>query len=139
MNTNYYQILGVEPNVSEEIIWKKFNKIDEDLDPNDEDDLKKIAKIYESYVVLSDSETKWRYDRYLFLEITQHFRFSIDVENYLQKVSNELKEKYEKEEKMWKKFIERKKGNVKELREENKKLTKELEEIREKKKWELTQ
>jgi curved DNA-binding protein len=65
---DYYKILGLAKNASEEEIKKAFRKLARklhpDLNPNDKDAHKKFQEINEANEVLSDPEKRKKYDKY---------------------------------------------------------------------------
>lgn len=65
---DYYKILGVDKNASEEDIKKAYRKLARkyhpDLNPNDQDAHKKFQQINEANEVLSDPEKRKKYDQY---------------------------------------------------------------------------
>lgn len=65
---DYYKILGVEKNASEEDIKKAYRKLARkyhpDLNPNDKDAHKRFQEINEANEVLSDPEKRKKYDQY---------------------------------------------------------------------------
>src|SRR6266487_6671735 len=65
---DYYEILGVNKNASEEEIKKAYRKLARkyhpDLNPNDKEANKKFQQINEANEVLSDSEKRKKYDQY---------------------------------------------------------------------------
>jgi curved DNA-binding protein len=65
---DYYKILGVEKNASDEDIRKAYRKLARkyhpDLNPNDTDANKKFQQINEANEVLSDPEKRKKYDQY---------------------------------------------------------------------------
>src|SRR5882724_9351533 len=65
---DYYKILGVDKNASEEDIKKTYRKLARklhpDLNPNDKDAHKKFQQINEANEVLSDPEKRKKYDQY---------------------------------------------------------------------------
>src|ERR1700692_3510331 len=65
---DYYKILGLDKNASEEDIRKAYRKLARkyhpDLNPNDKEANKKFQEINEANEVLSDSEKRKKYDQY---------------------------------------------------------------------------
>lgn len=65
---DYYKILGVDKNASEEDIKKAYRKqarkLHPDLNPNDKEAHKKFQQINEANEVLSDPEKRKKYDKY---------------------------------------------------------------------------
>ncbi len=65
---DYYEILGVNKNASEEEIKKAYRKLARkyhpDLNPNDKEANKKFQQINEANEVLSDPEKRKKYDQY---------------------------------------------------------------------------
>src|SRR3954462_3668316 len=65
---DYYKILGVEKNASEEDIKKAYRKmarkLHPDLNPNDKEAHKKFQQVNEANEVLSDPEKRKKYDKY---------------------------------------------------------------------------
>lgn len=65
---DYYNILGLEKNASEEEIKKAYRKLARkfhpDLNPNDKEAHKKFQQINEANEVLSDPEKRKKYDQY---------------------------------------------------------------------------
>jgi curved DNA-binding protein len=65
---DYYKILGIEKNASEEDIKKAYRKLARklhpDLNPNDKDAHKKFQQVNEANEVLSDAEKRKKYDAY---------------------------------------------------------------------------
>ncbi len=65
---DYYQILGVDKNASDEDIKKAYRKLARklhpDLNPNDKEANKKFQQINEANEVLSDPEKRKKYDKY---------------------------------------------------------------------------
>lgn len=66
-NTEYYNILGIKTDASEEEIRKAYRKLTKkyhpDLHPNDKEVNEKYKKINEAYTVLSDKEKRQKYDQ----------------------------------------------------------------------------
>ncbi|BAL80819.1 molecular chaperone DnaJ [Caldisericum exile] len=67
-NKDYYEILGVSRNASQEEIKKKYRelvmKYHPDLHKDDPEAAKKMAEINEAYEVLSDPEKRAQYDKF---------------------------------------------------------------------------
>jgi len=65
---DYYKILGIEKNASEEEIKKAYRKLARkqhpDLNPNDKEAHKKFQQLNEANEVLSDPEKRKKYDQY---------------------------------------------------------------------------
>src|SRR5919206_4227082 len=65
---DYYQVLGVDKDASEEDIKKAYRKLARkhhpDLNPNDKEAHKKFQQINEANEVLSDPEKRKKYDQY---------------------------------------------------------------------------
>ena len=65
---NYYQILGLSPHATESEIRRAYRKLARknhpDVNPNDKDAEDLFKKINEAYQILSDSNTRSKYDRY---------------------------------------------------------------------------
>src|SRR6478736_2674182 len=65
---DYYKILEVDKNASEEVIKKAYRKLARkyhpDLNPNDKEANKKFQQINEANEVLSDPEKRKKYDQY---------------------------------------------------------------------------
>src|SRR5882724_5323732 len=65
---DYYKILGVDKNASQEDIKKAYRKLARklhpDLNPNDKEAHKKFQQINEANEVLNDPEKRKKYDQY---------------------------------------------------------------------------
>lgn len=65
---DYYKVLGVDKNASENDIKKAYRKLARklhpDLNPNDKEANKKFQQINEANEVLSDPEKRQKYDKY---------------------------------------------------------------------------
>src|SRR5579871_3667886 len=65
---DYYKILGINKNASEEEIKKAYRKLARkhhpDLNPNDKEANKKFQQINEANEVLSDPDKRKKYDQY---------------------------------------------------------------------------
>src|SRR4030095_11074252 len=65
---DYYKVLGLDRNASQEDIKKAYRKLARkyhpDLNPNDKDAHKKFQQINEANEVLSDPEKRKKYDQY---------------------------------------------------------------------------
>src|SRR4051795_5077364 len=65
---DYYKILGLEKNATEEDIKKAYRKLARkyhpDLNPNNKEANKKFQEINEANEVLSDAEKRKKYDKY---------------------------------------------------------------------------
>src|SRR3954462_2623728 len=65
---DYYRVLGVNKNASEEEIKKAYRKLARkyhpDLNPNDKEANRKFQQINEANEVLSDPEKRKKYDQY---------------------------------------------------------------------------
>jgi len=64
MNKDYYQILGVSRDASEEEIKRAYRKLAHKYHPDKGGDEKKFKEINEAYQVLSDKEKRAQYDRF---------------------------------------------------------------------------
>lgn len=77
MSKDYYEILGIERNASEEEIKKSYRKLavkwHPDKNPtNKEESEKKFKEISEAYTILSDTEKRNIYDKYGEKGVQQH-------------------------------------------------------------------
>src|ERR1700761_3040037 len=65
---DYYQVLGIDKNASQEEIKKAYRKLARkhhpDLNPNDKEAHKKFQQLNEANEVLSDPEKRKKYDQY---------------------------------------------------------------------------
>src|SRR5204863_6959704 len=65
---DYYKVLGVHNNATQEDIKKAYRKLARklhpDLNPNDKEAHKKFQQVNEANEVLSDSEKRKKYDQY---------------------------------------------------------------------------
>jgi len=65
---DYYKILGVDKNATQEVIKKAYRKaarkLHPDLNPNDKEANKKFQQVNEANEVLSDPEKRKKYDKY---------------------------------------------------------------------------
>ena len=65
---DYYKILGVAKNASDEEIKKAYRKLARklhpDLNPDDKDAVKKFQQLNEAHEVLSDPDKRKKYDKY---------------------------------------------------------------------------
>src|SRR5215813_6041966 len=65
---DYYKVLGLDKNASQEDIKKTYRKLARkhhpDLNPNDKEAHKKFQQINEANEVLSDPEKRKKYDQY---------------------------------------------------------------------------
>lgn len=64
MNKDYYQILGVSKNASQDEIKKAYRKLAMQYHPDRGGDQQKFKEINEAYQVLSDPQKKSRYDQF---------------------------------------------------------------------------
>ncbi|MCH5597692.1 DnaJ C-terminal domain-containing protein [Niabella ginsengisoli] len=65
---DYYKVLGIDKNATGDDIKKAYRKLARkhhpDLNPNDQEAVKKFQQINEAHEVLSDSEKRKKYDQY---------------------------------------------------------------------------
>lgn len=71
MSTNYYNILGVPKEASDEEIKKAFRKLAREAHPDKGGDTEKFQKIQEAYETLSDPQKRREYDSPSFNQIPQ--------------------------------------------------------------------
>jgi molecular chaperone DnaJ len=64
MNKDYYQILGISRNASDDEIKKAYRKLAHKYHPDKGGDEKKFKEINEAYQILSDKEKRAQYDRF---------------------------------------------------------------------------
>ncbi|KAJ2851536.1 DnaJ sub B member 6 [Coemansia brasiliensis] len=69
VDTEYYELLGIHPGASSDELKKAYRKLSlrwhPDKNPNNREEAEeKFKQLAEAYSVLSDSETRQRYDRY---------------------------------------------------------------------------
>ncbi len=64
MSKDYYEILGVKKNASEEEIKKSFRRLAHEYHPDKGGDQQKFKDINEAYQVLGDKEKRSRYDQF---------------------------------------------------------------------------
>jgi molecular chaperone DnaJ len=64
MSKNYYHILGVESNATQDEIKKAYRKLALKHHPDKGGDEEKFKEISEAYTILSDEEKRQKYDRY---------------------------------------------------------------------------
>src|SRR5436189_5817053 len=66
--SDYYKVLGVDKNATQEDIKKAYRKLARklhpDLNPNDKEANKKFQQVNEANEVLSDPEKRKKYDQY---------------------------------------------------------------------------
>ena len=66
MSTDYYQVLGVPENADQDVIKKAYRKLSMKYHPDknkgDPSKEEKFKEISNAYTILSDKETKSRYD-----------------------------------------------------------------------------
>ena len=61
---DYYQVLGVENNATQEEIKKAFHRLAHKYHPDKGGDEKKFKEINEAYQVLSDAKKRQQYDQF---------------------------------------------------------------------------
>jgi len=64
MPNDYYQILGIDKNASQEEIKKAYRKLAHQHHPDKGGDAKKFQKVNEAYQVLSNKEKREQYDKF---------------------------------------------------------------------------
>ena len=64
MNKDYYKILGINQNASEEEVKKAFRQLAHKYHPDKGGDEKRFKEINEAYQVLSNKEKRAQYDRF---------------------------------------------------------------------------
>jgi molecular chaperone DnaJ len=78
MEKDYYDVLGVDKNASQQEIKKAYRKLALKYHPDKSDDPdaeEKFKEISEAYAVLSDEEKRQRYDRYGHAGIDQEYSY----------------------------------------------------------------
>ena len=68
MSTDYYKVLGIDRKATTEEIKKAYRKLARkhhpDLNPNDKEAHRKFQEINEANEVLSDPDSRKKYDKY---------------------------------------------------------------------------
>lgn len=64
MNKDYYQILGVDKNATQEDIKKAYHKLAHKYHPDKGGDESKFKEVNEAYKILSDKEKRAQYDKF---------------------------------------------------------------------------
>lgn len=82
---DYYSILGIPPDSSEEDIKKKFRELAKKYHPDRGGDPEKFKEIMEAYSILSDKEKRKKYDYEFFynkesIENTNEYKMDISLE-----------------------------------------------------------
>lgn len=88
MSFNYYEILGIEKNVTNQEIRKAYKKLVVKCHPDKNIDNKEKAeevfkKVTEAYSVLSDSEKRKRYDLYGITENSDQINYMEVFTNFM--------------------------------------------------------